>query len=318
MSEPTILVETPKLYPVLPLRDVVVFPGMIVPLFVGRQKSVNALDEVSRKNGHVFLVAQKDPAQDDPKVSDVYEFGVLATILQMLRLPDGTVKVLVEGIERAKVEHYYDTSLYMCAELQAAKTFESGEDDDLEALSRALSRTFERYLKLNRKIPLEVLVNLKQMSDRSRLCDMIISHVDMKIPEKQELLELLSVAQRLEKSIAYIEQEIGVLSTEKRIRTRVRSQMEKSQKEYYLNEQMKAIQKELGDGDDTKSEIVELEKKIAETELSKEARTKAISELKKLKSMSPMSAEATVVRNYLDWLLGIPWKKYSELKQNIL
>jgi ATP-dependent Lon protease len=309
--------DQPKLYPVLPLRDVVVFPGMIVPLFVGREKSVNALDEVARKNGSVFLVAQKDPAQDDPKPSDIYEFGVLGNILQMLRLPDGTVKVLVEGTERAKIDHYYDTSLYLCAELKVLQSIDYAEDGDAEALIRALSRSFERYLKLNRKVPLDVIANLKQITDKGRLCDMIVSHVNLKITDKQELLEQLSIVERLERSIALVEQEIGLLSTEKRIRTRVRNQMEKSQKEYYLNEQMKAIQKELGDGEDAKAEIQEIERKINETELSPEAKVKAASELKKLKMMSPMSAEATVVRNYLDWLLGIPWKKYSILSNDI-
>lgn len=303
-------------FPVLPLRDIVVFPHMIVPLFVGREKSVKALDDIMQDDKQILLVAQKDAGQDDPAVDDIYDVGTIGTVLQLLKLPDGTVKVLVEGSQRAKILRYAENEEFFQAE---AELIEDGADadKDVEALSRSVISQFEQYIKLNKKIPPEVLVSLNQIEEPSKLSDTIASHLALKISEKQELLELMSPGERLERAYAFMESEIGVLQVEKRIRNRVKRQMEKTQREYYLNEQLKAIQKELGETEDGRDEAGEFEELIEKTKLSKEAREKANQELKKLKSMSPMSAEATVVRNYLDWLLSIPWGKRSRVKKDI-
>lgn len=303
-------------FPVLPLRDIVVFPHMIVPLFVGRDKSVKALEDVMQDDKQILLVAQKNAGQDDPAAEDIYDVGTIGTVLQLLKLPDGTVKVLVEGSKRAKILRYTSKEDFFQAEAEEVEEVPD-EGTDIEALSRSVISQFENYIKLNKKIPPEVLVSLNQIEDVSKLSDTIASHLALKIAEKQELLELTSPAQRLEKANTFMESEIGVLQVEKRIRSRVKRQMEKTQREYYLNEQLKAIQKELGETEDGRDEAGELEDQIQKTKLSKEAREKATQELKKLKSMSPMSAEATVVRNYLDWLLNIPWGKRSRVKKDI-
>jgi len=306
-----------KLHPVLPLRDIVVYPGMIVPLFVGREKSINALEVVVDNDEEILLLTQKDAAHDDPTPDDIYRTGVLAKILQLLKLPDGTVKVLVEGMVRAEVNYYVENENFFEADVTKIKE-EKGNEDELEALSRSTVNTFEKYVKMNKRVPLEILNGIKQLENPSKLADTVASHLSMRISEKQDILETFSVTQRLEKILTLIERETSVLSTERKIRSRVRNQMEKTQKEYYLNEQMKAIQKELGgQSDDSKDEMSELESKIKKTKLSKEAREKAKAEFKKLKNMSPMSAEATVVRNYLDWLLDIPWKKSSKVASDI-
>ena len=303
-------------FPVLPLRDIVVFPHMIVPLFVGRDKSVKALEDVIQDDKQILLVAQKNAGQDDPGVEDIYEMGTIGTVLQLLKLPDGTVKVLVEGSQRAKIVRYVENPEFFQAE---AELLEDVIDDgkDLEALSRSVVTQFEQYIKLNKKIPPEVLVSLNQIEDPGKLSDTIASHLALKISEKQELLEFVSAADRLERADSFMESEIGVLQVEKRIRNRVKRQMEKTQREYYLNEQLKAIQKELGETEDGRDEAGEFEERIESTKLTKEAKEKATQELKKLKSMSPMSAEATVVRNYLDWILSIPWGKRSRVKKDI-
>jgi ATP-dependent Lon protease len=303
--------------PVLPLRDIVVFPHMIVPLFVGREKSVRALEAVMRDNKQILLIAQKNAAQDDPSADDIYRVGTVSTILQLLKLPDGTVKVLVEGGKRAKIVSFSETEAYFEA-VTAPLPDQMGEPKELEALGRTVVGQFEQYIKLNKKIAPEVLVSLNQIEDPSKLADTVASHLNLKIPEKQELLEAIKVSERLEKVFGHMESEIGVLQVEKRIRNRVKRQMEKTQREYYLNEQLKAIQKELGEGEDGKDENAELESRIKKTRLSKEAREKAMTELKKLRTMSPMSAEATVVRNYLDWMLSIPWKKRSKIRNDVV
>jgi len=302
---------------VLPLRDIVVFPHMIVPLFVGREKSVRALEAVMKDDKQILLVAQKNAAQDDPEPGDIYRIGTVSTILQLLKLPDGTVKVLVEGGRRARITGFKDTDAYFEAFTEALPD-EEGEPKELEALSRTVVGQFEQYIKLNKKIAPEVLVSLNQIEDPSKLADTISSHLNLKIAEKQELLESARVGERLERVFAHMESEIGVLQVEKRIRNRVKRQMEKTQREYYLNEQLKAIQKELGEGEDGKDETAELEDRIKKTKFTKEAREKATAELKKLRTMSPMSAEATVVRNYLDWMLSIPWKKRSKVSNDVL
>ncbi|WP_459697399.1 endopeptidase La [Acidisoma sp. C75] len=303
--------------PVLPLRDIVVFPHMIVPLFVGREKSVRALEAVAKEGKQILLVAQKNAAQDDPSADDIYRVGTVSTILQLLKLPDGTVKVLVEGTSRARVTRFTEVENYFEAEVEpVAET--TGDPKELEALGRTVVGQFEQYIKLNKKIAQEVLVSLNQIDDPGKLADTVASHLALKIAEKQELLEMQGVGERLERLFGHMETEIGVLQVEKRIRNRVKRQMEKTQREYYLNEQLKAIQKELGEGEDGRDEIAEIEEKIAKTRLSKEARDKAMAEIKKLRSMSPMSAEATVVRNYLDWILSIPWKKRSKIKSDLV
>ena len=304
------------LYPVLPLRDIVVFPHMIVPLFVGREKSVRALEDVMKDDRQILLVAQKNAAQDDPNPDDIFSVGTVSTVLQLLKLPDGTVKVLVEGGQRAEIDVFTDREEFFEAHAQLIDE-KVGDAQELEALARTVVGQFEQYIKLNKKVPPEVLVSINQIDDSSKLADTIASHLALKISDKQELLEIETVAERLERVYSHMEAEIGVLQVEKRIRNRVKRQMEKTQREYYLNEQLKAIQKELGEGEDGRDENSELEERIKKTALSKEAREKATAELKKLRSMSPMSAEATVVRNYLDWMLGIPWKKRTRIKKDI-
>ncbi|HXZ01383.1 MAG TPA: endopeptidase La, partial [Stellaceae bacterium] len=304
------------LYPVLPLRDIVVFPHMIVPLFVGREKSVRALEDVMKDDKQILLVTQKNAAQDDPTSADIYSVGTIGTVLQLLKLPDGTVKVLVEGGQRARIVRFTENESFFQA---YAETVEEklGEQQELEPLARTAVSQFEQYIKLNKKIPPEVLVSINQIDDPSKLADTLASHLALKIPEKQELLETDTISERLEKVFGYMESEIGVLQVEKRIRSRVKRQMEKTQREYYLNEQLKAIQKELGEGEDGRDELTELEDRVNKTKLSKEARDKAQAEVKKLRTMSPMSAEATVVRNYLDWLLSIPWQQRTKIKRDI-
>lgn len=304
------------LYPVLPLRDIVVFPHMIVPLFVGREKSVRALEDVMKDDRQILLVAQKNAAQDDPSPQDIFTIGTVSTVLQLLKLPDGTVKVLVEGGQRARIERFTDQQSFFEAEAMILPD-RAGERQELEALARSVIGQFEQYIKLNKKIPPEVLVSINQIEDPSKLADTVASHLALKIVDKQELLEIETVAERLERIYSYMESEIGVLQVEKRIRNRVKRQMEKTQREYYLNEQLKAIQKELGESEDGRDEAGEFEERIKKTALSKEAREKALGELKKLRSMSPMSAEATVVRNYLEWMLTIPWKKRTRVKKDI-
>ena len=305
------------LLPVLPLRDIVVFPHMIVPLFVGREKSVRALEAVMKDDKQILLVAQKNAAQDDPSVDDIYRVGTVSTILQLLKLPDGTVKVLVEGGRRARITGFKETETFFEAHVEPLPDRET-EGKELEALGRTVIGQFEQYIKLNKKIAPEVLVSLNQIEEPSKLADTVAAHLNLKIAEKQELLEVARVGERLERVFGHMESEIGVLQVEKRIRNRVKRQMEKTQREYYLNEQLKAIQKELGEGEDGKDETAELESKIKKTRLSKEAREKALGELKKLRTMSPMSAEATVVRNYLDWILSIPWKKRTKVKNDVV
>jgi ATP-dependent Lon protease len=303
-------------FPVLPLRDIVVFPHMIVPLFVGREKSVRALEDVMREDKQILLVAQKNAAQDDPTTEDIYTVGTVSTVLQLLKLPDGTVKVLVEGGRRARITDFTENDAFFQAQAEFIDESE-GDPQELEALSRSVVSQFEQYIKLNKKIPPEVLVSVNQIEDSGKLADTVASHLSLKIAEKQELLEINTISERLERVYSYMEGEIGVLQVEKKIRNRVKRQMEKTQREYYLNEQLKAIQKELGESEDGRDESAELEDRIRKTRLSKEAQEKALGELKKLKSMSPMSAEATVVRNYLDWLLSIPWKKRTKVKKDI-
>ena len=305
-----------ELLPVLPLRDIVVFPHMIVPLFVGREKSVRALDAVMKDDKQILLVAQKNAAQDDPGAKDLYEVGTVSTVLQLLKLPDGTVKVLVEGGKRARIAGFKETDSHFEAFAEVIEEAPQ-EKREVEALMRSVVSQFESYIKLNKKIAPEVLVSVNQIEDAGKLADTVASHLSIKIPEKQELLEINGTSARLERVFAHMEGEMSVLQVEKRIRNRVKRQMEKTQREYYLNEQLKAIQKELGEGEDGKDETAELEAKINATKLSKEAREKALGELKKLRSMSPMSAEATVVRNYLDWILSIPWKKKSVVRNDI-
>jgi ATP-dependent Lon protease len=304
------------LYPVLPLRDIVVFPHMIVPLFVGREKSVRALEDVMKDDKQILLVTQKNAAQDDPTTADIFMIGTIGTVLQLLKLPDGTVKVLVEGGQRARIQRFAENESFFQAYAENLGE-NSGGQQETEALARTVVTQFEQYIKLNKKIPPVVLVSINQIEDPGKLADTVASHLNLKIPEKQELLETIAVSERLEKVFGYMEGEIGVLQVEKRIRNRVKRQMEKTQREYYLNEQLKAIQKELGEGEDGKDEMAELEAKIAKTKFSKEARDKALAELKKLRSMSPMSAEATVVRNYLDWMLSLPWHNRTKIKRDI-
>jgi ATP-dependent Lon protease len=303
------------IYPVLPLRDIVVFPYMIVPLFVGREKSINALEEVMRSDKQILLSAQKNAGDDDPAPDAIYQTGTLASVLQLLKLPDGTVKVLVEGTARARVLRYTDNADYFEAEVERVAE-QLGAKDEIEALARSAVSQFESYVKLNKKISPEVLGTISQIEDYSKLADTIASHLAIKIADKQDVLEIVTVSSRLERVYTLMESEISVLQVEKKIRSRVKRQMEKTQREYYLNEQMKAIQKELGDGEE-RDDIAEFEEKIENTKLSKEARDKALAELKKLKQMSPMSAEATVVRNYLDWLLSIPWGIRGKVKKDL-
>src|SRR3984957_3684499 len=302
-------------YPVLPLRDIVVFPHMIVPLFVGREKSIRALEEVMKADKPILLATQQNAADDDPATDAIFTTGTLARVLQLLKLPDGTVKVLVEGASRAKIRRYVEAEGYYTAEAQSVAD-DPIDAIEAEALSRSVLSEFENYVKLNKKISPEVVSAVTQIEDYGKLADTIASHLAVKLADKQAILEIHSIAKRFEKCLALMESEISGLQVGKGIRPRVKRQMEKTQREYYLNEQMKAIQKELGD-EDGKDELAELEEKIKRTKLSKEAREKAQHELKKLRQMSPMSAEATVVRNYLDWMLSLPWGKKSKVKKDI-
>ena len=303
-------------YPVLPLRDIVVFPHMIVPLFVGRDKSVRALEEVMQDDKQILLSSQIDPADDDPDTDGIYRAGVLANVLQLLKLPDGTVKVLVEGQARVEITQFIDNDNFFEASAEYRNEV-PGDASTIEALLRSVGDEFERYAKVKKNIPEEALNAVAEAHEPARLADLVSGHLGVEVDQKQDLLETLSVSERLEKVFGLMQGEMSVLQVEKKIKTRVKSQMEKTQREYYLNEQMKAIQKELGDGEDGSGEIQELEEKIAGTKLSKEAKEKADAELKKLKNMSPMSAEATVVRNYLDWMLSIPWGTRSRVKKDL-
>ncbi|WP_288760321.1 endopeptidase La [uncultured Brevundimonas sp.] len=300
-----------KILPVLPLRDIVVFPHMVVPLFVGREKSVKALDEIMKGEKQILLATQKNSVDDDPSPDAIYPTGVLASVLQLLKLPDGTVKVLVEGKGRARLTRFTDRTDYFEAEAEEIAD-EPGDTAQSEAMLRAVVEQFENYVKLNKKVPPEALSSIPQIADASKLADSVAAHLSVKISDKQGLLETIEVPKRLEKVYGLMEGEISVLQVEKKIRSRVKRQMEKTQREYYLNEQMKAIQRELGETDDARDEIMDLEKRIRKTRLSKEARAKAEAEVKKLRNMSPMSAESTVVRNYLDWLLSVPWGKAKQ------
>jgi ATP-dependent Lon protease len=303
-------------YPVLPLRDIVVFPHMIVPLFVGREKSVRALEEVMAEDRQILLSSQIDPSVDEPTAEGIYRAGVLANVLQLLKLPDGTVKVLVEGKARVRITEFVENDRFF--EAKAAPLTElPGDPDTVEALLRAVAEEFERYAKIKKNIPEEALAAVADAQEPARLADLVAGHLGVSVAQKQELLETLDIGERLERVYGHMQGEMSVLQVEKKIKSRVKSQMERTQREYYLNEQMKAIQKELGDGEDGQNEVAELEARIARTQLSKEAREKAEAELKKLKSMSPMSAEATVVRNYLDWLLGVPWGVKSRMKKDL-
>lgn len=311
------LTETQDIvYPVLPLRDVVVYPHMVIPLFVGRDKSIQALDKSMDGNKQILLVAQKSAAEDDPRIDEIYSVGTLSNILQLLKLPDGTIKVLVEGAERAKITEFIESGNMFSANAELLEPVYQDERE-LDILSRSAINQFEQYVKLNKKVPPEILSSLAGIDDASRLADTIAAHMAVKIEEKQKILEHVNIHSRLEYIIKLMEAEIDLLQVEKRIRGRVKSQMEKSQREYYLNEQMKAIQKELGEMEDVPNELEELASKIENSGMHKEALQKATSELNKLKLMSPMSAEATVVRNYVDWLVNVPWKKRSKISQDI-
>ncbi|MDC0343775.1 endopeptidase La [bacterium] len=303
-------------YPVLPLRDIVVFPHMIVPLFVGREKSVRALEEVMSDDKQILLSSQIDPSMDDPDTDGIYRSGVLANVLQLLKLPDGTVKVLVEGQARVAITEFLENDSFFEARAEYLSEM-PGDVTTTEALVRTVGAEFERYAKVRKNIPEEALSAVGETSEPSKLADLVSGHLGIEVHQKQELLETLSISERLEKVYGLMQGEMSVLQVEKKIKTRVKTQMEKTQREYYLNEQMKAIQRELGDGEEGEGEIAELEERIAKTKLSKEAKEKADAELKKLKNMSPMSAEATVVRNYLDWMLSIPWGTKSRVKKDL-
>src|SRR5882762_8878222 len=302
--------------PLLPLRDIIVFPHMVVPLFVGRQKSIRALEEAMNKQKFILLAAQKDAKTNDPAEDDIYRVGTLGTVVQLLRLPDGTVKVLVEGKKRAQVSRYLSNAEYFLVEAEPIEEV-CNKSTEVEALIRSVNSTFENYVKLNKKIPPEMIMSVASIDEPARLADTIVAHLGIKLEDKQTLLEMINPAERLEKVLGFMRSEIEILEVEKRIRTRVKKQMEKTQKEYYLNEQMRAIQKELGEKDEFKNEIQELEEKIKQKKMPAEAREKCEREIKKLKMMSPMSAEATVVRNYLDWFLALPWFEYTEDKLDI-
>ncbi len=305
------------LIPVLPLRDVVVYPHMVIPLFVGRERSIDALDAAMKDNKQILLIAQKEAEVDEPDITDLYEVGTLANILQMLKLPDGTVKVLVEGIQRSKVLHYKETESYFSAVVKEINDVLKLTEQEQDVLQRTVINSFDQYVKLNNKIPPEVLNSLSGIDDPSRLADTMAAHMALKVNEKQAILETADIEKRLEDLMTLMEGEVDLLEMEKRIRVRVKQQMEKNQREYYLNEQMKAIQKELGDMDDVPNEIEELAKKIENAGMSKEAKAKADAELNKLKQMSPMSAEATVVRNYIDWMVNVPWKKKTKVRHDL-
>ena len=303
-------------YPVLPLRDIVVFPHMIVPLFVGREKSVRALEDVMADDKQILLSSQIDPGVDDPAIDGIYKAGVLANVLQLLKLPDGTVKVLVEGKARVRITEFLHNDKFFEAKAEFL-TEMPGDPTTVEVLVRTVAAEFERYSKIKKNIPEEALASVTDTTEPAKLADLVAGHLGIEVRQKQELLETLSVTDRLEKVYGLMQGEMSVLQVEKKIKTRVKSQMERTQREYYLNEQMKAIQKELGDGEEGQNEVAELEARIGATKLSKEAREKADAELKKLKNMSPMSAEATVVRNYLDWILCLPWGVKSRVKKDL-
>ena len=310
------MIDTANSYPVLPLRDIVVFPHMIVPLYVGRDKSVRALEQAMQASKEILLVSQKEVDIENPSADDIYTVGVLGEVLQILKMPDGTVKVLVEGQNRAQMLACYDSDEYMSAQIEPVNEQE-GDAALTSAIMRNVAEQFDSYTKMHNNVPDEVIQVISETQDPSKLADLMAGHLNIKIDKKQELLETLDVSNRLEQVFSLIQEELSVLKVEKKIKTRVKSQMERTQREYYLNEQMKAIQKELGDGEDVSSEVAELEAKIVDTKLSQEAQEKAESELKKLKNMPPMSAEATVVRNYLDWMLSIPWGLRSRIKKDL-
>ena len=318
-TESTAIIDKPsQLVPVLPLRDVVVYPHMVIPLFVGREKSIQALDAAMADNKQILLVAQKNAEVDEPQIDEIHQIGTLSTILQLLKLPDGTIKVLVEGVERAQVINYLEDEEFFSAQIAIMQTEDALEDEkELEVLARSVSNLFEQYVKLNKKIPPEVLTSLAGIDEPSRLADTIAAHMSLKLDEKQQVLEIATVRERLEHLVSLIEGELDVLQIEKRIRGRVKQQMEKSQREYYLNEQMKGIQKELGELEEAPNEVDELAEIIEKAGMSKEANKKATAELNKLKMMSTMSAEATVVSNYIDWLVAAPWKKKSKLRKDL-
>ncbi|HHO68416.1 MAG TPA: endopeptidase La, partial [Gammaproteobacteria bacterium] len=309
--------SSPAVVPVLPLRDVVVYPHMVIPLFVGREKSIRALEAAMDDDKKILLVAQKSAEVDDPQVEDIHEIGTLSTILQLLKLPDGTVKVLVEGAERAAIVRFETTDEFFSAEIESRAAAEAAGEREVDVLMRSLLTLFDQYIKLNKKVPPEILTSLSGIDEPGRLADTVAAHMALKLDEKQRILEIASVRERLEHLMGLIEGEIDVLQIEKRIRGRVKQQMEKSQREYYLNEQMKAIQKELGELEDVPNEVDELQEKIEKAGMSKEAKAKAQAELNKLKMMSPMSAEATVVRNYIDWLVSVPWKKRTKTRHDL-
>ena len=306
-----------NLIPVLPLRDVVVYPHMVIPLFVGREKSIDALYAAMEENKQVLLVAQKEAEVDEPDFIDLYEVGTLANILQLLKLPDGTVKVLVEGSERSKILSYQETGTFFSALVEKIEDVNRLSEQQQDVLQRTVLNSFEQYVKLNSKIPAEVLNALSGIDDPSRLADTMAAHMTLKVSDKQIVLETADIEQRLEDLMILMEGEVDLLEMEKKIRVRVKQQMEKNQREYYLNEQIKAIHKELGDMDEAPSEMAELEKKIANAGMSKEAKAKADTELNKLKMMPPMSAEATVVRNYIDWMINVPWKKKTKVRNDL-
>ncbi|MBK6395131.1 MAG: endopeptidase La [Betaproteobacteria bacterium] len=305
----------PVTLPLLPLRDVVVFPHMVIPLFVGRPKSIKALDAAMESGKHILLVAQKQAAKDDPSAEDLYEIASVATVLQMLKLPDGTVKVLVEGTQRARIESVQDLGDSLSAQARPIAV-DAGPTHEVEAMRRALLAQFDQYVKLNKKIPPEILTSMSGIDDGGRLADAIAAHLPLKLEQKQQILEMSDPVKRLEHLLGLLEGEVDILQVEKRIRGRVKRQMEKSQREYYLNEQVKAIQKELGEGDEN-ADLEEMEKKVKSAKMSKEAEAKAMGELKKLRMMSPMSAEATVVRNFIDTLVGLPWRKKSKINKDL-
>ena len=302
--------------PLLPLRDIIVFPHMVVPLFVGRQRSIKALEEATQKQGPIFLSSQKDAKTNEPTEEDIYKIGTLGTVVQMLKLPDGTVKVLIEGKKRAQVARFVNSPDFFLVEVEEAPEIVE-RNTEVEALTREVHSTFENYVKLKKKIPPEMVMSVSSIDDPGRLADTIVAHLGIKLEDRQNLLETFNAAERLEKVLGHMRAEIEILEVERRIRSRVKKQMERSQKEYYLNEQMRAIQKELGEKDEFKNEIQEIEEKIKQKKLSAEAREKVEKELKKLKMMSPMSAEATVVRNYIDWILSLPWNEFTDDKLDI-
>ncbi|MFN9739794.1 MAG: LON peptidase substrate-binding domain-containing protein, partial [Pseudomonadota bacterium] len=303
--------------PVLPLRDVVVYPNMVIPLFVGREKSIRALDAAMDADKQILLVAQRSPDVDDPGPQDLYAVGTVSTVLQLLKLPDGTIKVLVEGVSRADVTGIADGTVFLTAKARALEPSSSRDPREVEAAAKSLMSVFEQYVKVNRKVPPELLTTLAGIDDAGRLADTVAAHLGIRLSDKQRALETVDVGARLEMLIGFVDGEIDVQQLEKRIRGRVKSQMEKSQREYYLNEQMKAIQKELGELEDAPNELENLEKRVRGAGMSKEAETKALAELNKLKMMSPMSAEASVVRSYVDWMVSVPWKKRTKLRNDL-